>query len=186
MSQPILSLMAAVGEGMVIGKENALPWHLPSDLRYFRRVTMGKPVIMGRKTLESLGKPLGGRKNIILTHQRDYEAEGVHIAHDLDEALALAGDVDEVMILGGGKVYVEFLPRADRLYLTVVHARFEGDTFFPNFDEEQWEVTCREHHEPDEKNKYPHTFVVLERRAPKPVHVEELSAPRELPGILEN
>src|SRR5690554_8168621 len=120
----IVSLMAALGEGMVIGKGNALPWHLPSDLRYFRRVTMGKPVIMGRRTLDSLGKPLDGRTNIVLTRQRDYVAAGVEVAHDLEEALALAGDAPEIMILGGGKVYAEFLPRADRMYLTVVYGQF--------------------------------------------------------------
>lgn len=182
----VISLMAAVAEGMVIGKDNDLPWHLPSDLRYFRRMTMGKPVIMGRRTLESLGKPLDGRKNIVLTRQEDYAPEGVDVARSLDEALDIVEGAPEIMILGGAKVYAEFLPRADRLYLTVVYAPFEGDTFFPAFDAEQWQVVKAERHEPDEKNRYAHTFFTLERRAPVPVFVEELSAPRELPDILKS
>jgi dihydrofolate reductase len=183
-TRSIIALMAAVGENMVIGKDGDLPWHLPSDLRYFKRMTLGKPVIMGRKTLESLGKPLPGRKNIILTRQEDFFFEGTEIATSLDEALMRAGDAEEIVILGGGKVYTELLPQADRLYLTVVHADFDGDTYFPAFDIDEWAVVEQDSREADEHNAHAHTFFVLERRATVPVFARELSTPEPLPAIL--
>lgn len=174
---------------MTIGKDGGMPWHLPRDLKFFVRTTMGKPLIMGRRTFESLPAPLKGRLNIVLTRDLGYEAPGVVVAHSVDEALALARDAEpdkEVMILGGATIYQALLPRADRLYLTVIHHRFGGgDTFFPTFDLAQWEICHVEHHDTDEKNAYPCSFFTLERRAPTPVFARANHAPCELPAPLQ-
>ena len=125
--------MVAAARNGVIGRNNALPWHLPEDLRYFRRVTMGKPVVMGRKTFESIGKPLPGRTNIVITRNRAYSAEGIKVVRGLNEALNLAADialidgVEELVVIGGAEIYRTAIPRADRLYMTEVHAQVEGD-----------------------------------------------------------
>lgn len=158
-----LAFIVAYGRGRVIGKDNAVPWRMPADLRHFRRVTMGKPIIMGRRTYESIGRPLDGRKNIVLTRDPTFAAEGVEVARSIEEALALAGDVEEAVIMGGADVYAQLLPRADRLYLTEIDAGFDGDRFFPEIDPSEWhEVECEEH-EPDERNPYPYVFLMLER-----------------------
>ncbi|MFP4599198.1 MAG: type 3 dihydrofolate reductase [Persicimonas sp.] len=183
-----ISPIAACDLQMTIGKDNDLPWRLPADLRYFKTTTMGKPVIMGRRTFESLSGPLVGRLNVILTRQQDYAADGVEIAHSVDEALEIAGDEaaehEELMILGGARVYQQFLPISDRLYLTVVYDRFEGDTFFPAFDMDQWEVASVEHHQADATNPHPYSFWQLERVAAKPVTAKRQEAPGELPKEL--
>lgn len=127
----IISLIAAVAENGVIGRKGALPWHIPSDLKRFNAVTRGHTVIMGRKTFESIGRPLPGRRNIVLTRQQDYQAEGCEIVHDLDSAFAACAGEAEVFIGGGGEVYAATIPLADRIYLTRVKAAVEGDTFFP-------------------------------------------------------
>ncbi len=150
----------------VIGKGNALPWHLPADMKHFRELTMGKPVIMGRKTFESIGKPLEGRKNILITSDSNYRAEGCLVVHSLEEALKTAEGGEEVMIIGGGKIYEEFLPKADRIYLTEIHQDFEGDTYFPEFNQNEWQETSREDFKPDEKNPFAYSFVTLERIKP--------------------
>lgn len=148
----------------VIGKANQMPWHLPADLKHFKSVTLGKPVVMGRKTFESIGRPLPGRQNIVITRSRDWQAEGVEVVHSLQEALQRAADAREVMIIGGGQLYVEALPHADRLYLTHIDLQVEGDTYFPDYAVYQWESVDTELHQPDEKNPYAYRFETWQRR----------------------
>ena len=159
-----LSLIAAVSRNNVIGKDNKMPWHLPADLQFFKTTTLGKPIIMGRKTWESLGRILPGRRHIVVTRNKDYTAEGVEIIHSTDAALKQASNVDEAVIIGGAHLYGEMLPHADRLYLTEIDAEFEGDTFFPEWNKEEWEVVSSETHPADEKNSFPYRFVVYDRR----------------------
>jgi len=145
---PIVSLVAALARNRVIGTGNRLPWHLPEDLKRFKRLTMGAPVIMGRKThqsiLEQAGRPLPGRRNIVVTRQADARWDGCEVARSLDDAIALAGEAPEVFVIGGAELYRLALPRADRLYLTLIDADYEGDTFFPAFDPADWRETARE------------------------------------------
>ncbi len=159
----IISIVAAVGEHGVIGNEDRLPWHLPADLAYFKQLTMGSPIVMGRKTHESIGRPLPGRLNIVVTRDEEYHAAGCATARSFDEALAFAGDAAEVFIIGGAELFAEALPRADRIYLTRVHAEFEGDVFFPAFDESEWKEVAREDHDADEENASSYSFCRLER-----------------------
>ena len=148
-----IALIAAMTDDRVIGIENRLPWKLPADMKWFRRHTLGKPIVMGRKTFESFGgKPLPERLNIVITRDRDYRAEGAVVVHDIDAALDAAGDAEEVMIIGGASFYEQMLPWADRLYLTFVHADVEGDAWLPEFERSQWREVYREDHEADEKN----------------------------------
>ena len=147
----------------VIGHNNKLPWHLPADLRHFKELTLGKPIIMGRKTWESLPGLLPGRRHIIVTRQQAYVAKGAETASDLESAIALAGDVDEVMIVGGATLYAEALESADRLYMTLVDAEMEGDAYFPEFDMDAWHVTDESSAPADENNRYDLGFLTLER-----------------------
>lgn len=183
-----ISPIVACALNMTIGKDGDLPWHLPADLRFFKKTTMGKPMIMGRRTFETLPGALKGRLNIVLTRRKDFSPEGVEVAHSIDEALVIAQeaypDADEVMILGGAHVYGELLPISDRLYLTVVHETVEGDTFFPAFDIDEWQIASVEHHDADDKNEYPFSFYVLERVAQKPVLAVKQETAGELPGVL--
>jgi dihydrofolate reductase len=158
-----ITLVAAMGYNRVIGRENKMPWHLPADLKHFRELTTGKPVIMGRNTHESIGRALPGRLNIVITSNRNYRAEGCTVVHGLDEALAAVGDAEEVMVIGGQRLYEQFMPRADRLCLTLVEAKLEGDTFFPEYSRADWEEVFREPHDADGKNPYPYTFLEFER-----------------------
>ena len=160
----MISIIAAVDEGGAIGKGNALPWHLPADLRWFKQKTLGKPVIMGRETCESIGKPLPGRTNIVLSRAWTTAPAGFVLARSSDEALRLAGSASEAMIAGGAQVFAEFLPRAHRIYLTEVHHRFDGDTFFPKLDRSKWVEQHREEYPRDEKNPYSMSFVILEKK----------------------
>jgi len=159
-----LSLIAAVSRNNVIGKDNKMPWHLPADLQFFKTTTMGKPIIMGRKTWESLGRILPGRRHIVVTRNKGYTAEGVEIVHSTDAALKQASNVDEAIIIGGAHLYEEMLPHTDRLYLTEIDAEFEGDTFFPEWDKDRWKMVSSDVHSADEKNPFPYRFVVYERR----------------------
>ncbi len=149
----------------VIGVENRLPWKLPADMKWFRKHTLGKPIVMGRKTFESFGaKPLPERRNIVITRDPDYRAEGALVVHSVDEALQAAGDAEEVMIIGGASFYEQMLPRADRLYLTFVHANLTGDAWFPAFDPADWQEVYREDRPADAKNPHDISFVILERK----------------------
>ena len=161
---PIISLIAAMTDDHVIGIENRLPWHLPADMRWFREQTMGKPIVMGRKTFESFGaKPLPGRTNIIITQDSGYRAEGCIVVHSIQAALEAAGPCEEIMIIGGASLYAQTLGIADRLYLTFVHARVAGDAWFPDFNQGEWREVQRIDCEADQKHKYRYSFVVLER-----------------------
>ncbi|BEV73658.1 MULTISPECIES: dihydrofolate reductase [unclassified Paludibacterium] len=144
MSQPQLTMVAAMAAGRVIGIENRLPWHLPEDLRHFKALTLGKPVIMGRKTYESIGRPLPGRRNIVVTRQADWQAQGVEVAHGIEQALALAGAVPEVCLIGGAELYAQALPWADCLQLTEIELEISGDACFPEFLSQGWREVRRE------------------------------------------
>ena len=159
-----ISLIVAISANNVIGKDNQLPWRLPADMKNFKQVTMGKPVIMGRNTYESIGKPLPGRTNIVITSKPDYEAKGCTVVHSLDTALAEVSASQEVMFIGGSTLYHEALPIVDRIYLTLIHSDFEGDTFFPHYNREQWHEVSRENFQPDEANPYPFSFIVMDRQ----------------------
>lgn len=164
-----LALMAAKAANNIIGRDNALPWYLPNDLKYFKQVTLGKPIIMGRRTWESLQRPLPGRTNIVITRQADYRAEGAKVVGTLDEALKRAEQValidgrDEVVVIGGAQIYQLALPRADRLYLTEVHAEVEGDTWFPEVDASQWREMGRDDFDAEGPNPYDYSFVIYDR-----------------------
>lgn len=159
-----LSIIVAVAKNGVIGKTNALPWYLPAELTYFKQKTMGHPIIMGRKTHESIGRALPGRRNIVITKNADYQAsEGAEVVNALDEAIHKTKDSEEVFIIGGAEIYKLALPKADKLYLTKVNADTEGDKIF-EFDEEEWKQTFSEKHQKDEKNKYDYEFTVWERK----------------------
>jgi dihydrofolate reductase len=164
-----LAVIVAAADNGVIGRSNALPWHLPEDLRYFKRVTMGKPIVMGRKTYESIGRPLPGRANIVISRQENYAPEGVQVVPGLPEALALAEEIalidgsSELMVIGGAQIYRAALPIARRLYLTQVHAEVEGDAFLPDIDWKQWREVSRQHHSAGDTNPFDYSFVVFER-----------------------
>ena len=153
-----ISLIVAMTPDRLIGANNALLWHLPNDFKHFKSVTMGKPIIMGRKTYESIGRPLPGRQNIILTQQPDFVMAGCDCAHSVEEALKIAKG-DEVMIIGGAEIYRLFLPLADTLWITLVKADVKGDTYFPEWDPALWQETMREEHLKDEKHPYAYTFL---------------------------
>jgi len=162
----MLSLIVAVGEHNEIGQGGKMPWHLPADLKHFKALTLGKPVLMGRRTFEAIGKPLPGRRNIVVTRNAAYRAAGCEMANSLTDALVLASGVPEIMLIGGGELYREALPRAQRIYLTRVHAHFDADTFFPALDPADWRETAHTDQEADERNPYAYSFLTLERRLP--------------------
>jgi dihydrofolate reductase len=161
-----LSLLVAADEKNVIGKNNTLPWHLPSDLKYFKNQTWGMPILMGRKTFESIGKPLPGRKNIVITRNNKWRHEGITVVHSIDEAVETAKDsgAREIFVIGGGEIFKDAFSRANRIYLTRVHHQFDGDTFFPDVDAAQWKQVRSYFHTADEQNRYAHTFTVWERK----------------------
>ena len=158
-----LSIIAAMSLNRVIGRDNRLPWHLPADWAHFKKLTMGHCLLMGRKTLESIGRPLPGRTTVVLTRQREYASPGVRVTHSLEEALRMVSG-DEVFIAGGAEIYRQTLPRAERLYLTVIQATLEGDTYFPEFDEADWQLVSQQDYPANSKNPYPYTFLVYERK----------------------
>lgn len=161
----MISLIAAMDKNRVIGVENKLPWHLPVDLKFFKDKTMGHHVIMGRKTFESVGKPLPGRTNVIVTRQQDYKVEGAHVVHSLDAAVMMSRGDDEVFIVGGADIYAQSLDFADRVYLTKVDLAVpRGDAHFPELDPAKWELAEKRVHKPDEKNKYACTFLTYVKK----------------------
>ncbi|NOI59589.1 type 3 dihydrofolate reductase [Vibrio coralliilyticus] len=159
----IISMIAAMAKDRVIGKDNQMPWHLPADFAWFKRCTMGKPVVMGRKTYESIGRPLPGRQNIVISRDANLAIEGVTTVTSIDEAIKAAGEVEEVMIIGGGAIYKACLPQADKLYVTYIDAQIEGDTQFPSWGD-MFKENHSESYAADEKNAYDMRFVVLERQ----------------------
>lgn len=162
----IVSLLLAASENGVIGKENKLPWHLPDDLKYFKNLTWGLPILMGRKTFDSIGKPLPGRKSIVITRNKGWAQKGVEAVHSLDEAVQKAEQLGarEIFVIGGAEIFTSSLPSANRVYLTRIHHHFDGDVFFPNLEEAQWQLTSSRFCAADEKNAYDHTYQVWERK----------------------
>jgi len=160
-----ISLIVAMDRNGVIGAGGRLPWRLSADLKRFKAITMGKPIVMGRKTHESIGRPLPGRENIVITRDRNFRAPGCTVVHGVDAALDRCRDVEEVMVMGGAELYRQLLPRADRMYLTEVNAAVVGDTRFPEWDRAAWRELSRENHPADAANQYSYSFAILERRA---------------------
>jgi dihydrofolate reductase len=164
----ILSMIVATADNNIIGKDNDMPWHLPADLAYFKKVTLGKQIIMGRKTYESIGRPLPGRRNIVISRDENYTpqgkgAEGVDVVTSVEQALSLVTDIAEVMVIGGGAIYKHCLPNADRLYVTHIKASIDGDTKFPNYNDDNWQRVSSELRKSDEKNAYDLDFCVYHR-----------------------
>ena len=160
----IVSLIAAMGYRRVIGIDNRLPWRLPADMKHFRALTMGKPVLMGRKTFDSIGKALPGRLNIVVSQDPDFHPEGVTVARSIAAALAAGDTAEEMMVIGGASFYAQLLPRAQRLYITEIHHDFPGDAFFPAWNADEWREVERKDHDADGVNLHPYSFVTLERR----------------------
>ena len=158
-----IAFVVAYSRGRVIGRDNALPWRMPADTRRMRQLTMGKPLIMGRRTYDSIGRPLEGRISIVLTRDASFHPDGVLVARGPDEALGLAGDAEEVIVFGGTEIFRQFLPRADRLYLTEIDADIPGDRTFPEIDPREWREVERSEFGPDERNPHPYRFLTLDR-----------------------
>jgi dihydrofolate reductase len=165
-SVPLISFMVAAAENGVIGKDNRLPWQLPNDLKYFKSITWGMPVIMGRKSYDAVGKPLAGRTNIVITRNQSWQPEGVRVAHSLDEAIEQAEKlyVKEIFIIGGAEIFKMALARAGKIYRTLIHHHFEGDAFFPPIDPAEWTLTSEHLCAADDKNRWPHTFQIWNRK----------------------
>jgi dihydrofolate reductase len=159
----MFAIVVALAENNVIGDNNQLIWHLPADLQFFKKITMGKPIVMGRKTFFSIGKPLPGRRNIVITRDKNFSISGLEIFHSVEEVLTSFDAQQEVMIIGGAEIYRQFLPFVSRLYITRVHEKFSGDTFFPQFDYSEWKLISSEFHAKDQKNIYDFTFEFYER-----------------------
>jgi dihydrofolate reductase len=166
MFTPLISAVVAMAENRVIGADNKLPWHLPADLKHFKAVTTGHPVIMGRKTYESIGKPLPLRTNIIVTRDSHFKAPGCLVAPSLIQAFTLAKNQhdNEIFIIGGAQIYQEAMPFIQRIYLTLVHHTFEGDTYFPLLEPNEWVEKKREDHEADSTNAYSYSFVIMDKK----------------------
>lgn len=166
----LLSIIVAQSENRIIGRGNKLPWYLPEDLKYFKRITQGKPIVMGRKTFESIGKPLPGRTNIVISRNPDYQSPGIHVVASLDQALdlaeqqALIDGSEEMLVIGGAEIYQQALLQADRLYVTQVHAVIDGDASFPEIDNSLWEEMGREDFYADGPNPYDYSFVIYQRK----------------------
>jgi len=164
MNAPLVTLIVAVADSGVIGRDNALPWRLPEDLKRFKRLTLGKPVVMGRKTFESIGKPLPGRRNIVVTRDPNYRREGIEVVNGIDAALRATGGALEIMVIGGAELFRELLPRAGRVHLTRVHGDVAGDVVWPALDDREWRVVEREEYAADERHAFAMTFEVWEKR----------------------
>ncbi|CDT53112.1 dihydrofolate reductase [Vibrio coralliirubri] len=158
-----LSLIAAMTRDRVIGKDNEMPWHLPADFKWFKQCTMGKPIIMGRKTYESIGRPLPGRTNIVVSRDPELKIENVKTFTSIDDAIRSVSEAEEILIIGGDSIYTQTLKRADRLYVTIIDTGLEGDAFFPDYDLKDWNITHREMHYADDKNAYDMKFLILDK-----------------------
>ena len=162
-------MIVATADNNIIGKDNDMPWHLPADLAYFKKVTLGKPIIMGRKTFESIGRPLPGRRNIVISRDESYQAPGIDTVASVEQALSLVDGsdgndaVEEIMVIGGGAIYQHCLPNADRLYVTHIRATIDGDTQFPHYDDGRWQKISSELRLSDEKNAYDLDFCIYQR-----------------------
>ena len=157
-------MVVATAHNRIIGKDNQMPWHMPADLKYFKKVTLNKPIIMGRKTFESIGRPLPGRRNVVISRDKNYHHEGIEVVSSVEAALALVQDVEEIMVIGGGAIYAHCLPKAQRLYITHIDLETGGDTQFPDYEKEaEWSLVSTENHTSDDKNPHPYSFNVYER-----------------------
>jgi len=159
-----ISLLVAMASNRTIGMENTLPWHLPADLRHFKALTIGHHIVMGRKTFDSIGKPLPGRVSVVITRNPSYSPLGVTVVNSLDTAITACGDDDEIFVIGGAEIYRQAINIADRIYLTEIDADIAGDAHFAEFDKAEWQETERVSHAPDEKNSYPYHFVIFDRK----------------------
>lgn len=164
--QPKIILIVAVSSNNAIGKDNQLLWHLPNDLRFFKRITTGHSIIMGRKTFESIGKPLPNRRNIILSTRNSLDVPGIEVVRSIKAALELAATEETVFVIGGAEIYKQFLPMAQEVYLTKVDVELDGDAFFPKLNEDDWEIISHQEHSQDEKHPYSYAFVHMERKFP--------------------
>jgi len=165
MAKAVYSLLVAMDQNHLIGMQGKLPWRLPADVKYFKEVTMGHPIVMGRRTWESLPKrPLPGRRNIVISSNPDYQAPGAEVIANPESLAGMVG-AEEVFIIGGGTIFKHFMPQADRLYVTEIDAKFTGDTYFPAFDLEEWDLISAREGEIDQNNPYPHRYLVYERKA---------------------
>ena len=159
-----LSIVVAMDDNHLIGKGNGLPWHLPADLAFFKKITTGNSILMGRKTYDSIGKPLPNRRNIVITRNPDISISGCEVVDSIEKALSITKDEEEVMVIGGANLFEQLLPDVGKLYITHIEGEFEGETYFPHYDENDWlEVSC-ESHQPDEKNKYVYHFSIMDRK----------------------
>lgn len=158
-----IALVAAMDKNRLIGANNKLPWHLPADLAHFKKVTLHKPVVMGRKTFESIGRPLPNRRNIIISRNANYSAEGCEVFSSLEAVLDALHNEPEIMIIGGGQLFDEILPRADILYLTIIDAKFDGDVYFPDWNANEWQESESQAYAADDKNNYAMNFITLVR-----------------------
>ncbi|MEE9452206.1 MAG: type 3 dihydrofolate reductase [Gammaproteobacteria bacterium] len=160
----MISIIAALSQNYVIGHNNQLPWHLSADLRHFKKLTLGKPIVMGRKTFVSIGKPLPGRKNIVVSRDKNFHAEGILVVNSLDAAIEAAADAPEIMITGGSVLFEQAMPLVSRMYLTFIAKDFEGDVFFPQWDKQQWHEVSREDHLQNADNPLSYSFVTLQKK----------------------
>jgi dihydrofolate reductase len=158
-----ISIIVAMDANGVIGHDNELPWHLPADLQHFKKTTMGKPILMGRKTYESIGRPLPGRTNIVITRDSRYQAAGCVVVNSIDAAMEVAGEQEEIMVIGGAEFYRQVLPHTNTIYLTRIHATFDGDTAFPELKDADWREVERSDQAADEKNPHDYSFIRLDR-----------------------
>lgn len=159
-----IAAIFAMSENRVIGKDNQLPWRLPADLRHFKKITMGKPILLGRKTYESIGHALPGRCNVVITRDVHFQAPGCVVANSLETALLAADYSEEIFVIGGAVLYQHLLPRTQRLYMTLIHHHFEGDAYFPELNDDEWQEVEREDHDVDAENVYPYSFITLDRK----------------------
>jgi len=159
-----IAAIFAMSKNRVIGKDNQLPWHLPADLKHFKTITMNKPILMGRKTFQSIGRALPGRCNVVITHDVNFQAPGCVVVHSIATALDAVSYSDDVFVIGGAFLYEQLLPRTQRLYMTLVHQDVEGDTFFPDINMAEWQEVERVDHSADEQNHYSYSFITLDRR----------------------
>ena len=159
-----LSIVVAMDENRLIGKDNKLPWHLPADLAYFKKITTGKSIVMGRKTYDSIGRPLPNRRNIVISRNSKTLITGCEVLTSIDEVLSTTKDEDEVMIIGGASLCEQLLPQVSRLYITKIEGEFDGDVYFPEYDESDWRQVSCEYHLPDDSNQHAYHFLVLERQ----------------------
>ena len=157
-------IVVAMSENRAIGKDNQLLWQMPADLQHFKKITMGKPILMGRKTYQSIGRPLPGRTNVIITRDENFKAEGCLVVNSIESALAVVKDQEEICVIGGADLFRQMLPMVERIYLTVVHHEFEDDTFFPELDLAEWRELEKISNLADEKNKYPYDFLILQKK----------------------